>query len=111
MVVSRYGESTVVVQLKYVSGCGKSTIKVRQKYAGSKRYVRLKYGKSTVKYGKSTVLYGKFFLAPTVPVCIFFGRTVCLTARLLQLIKNTSPNQLHFWTEHVQSIVKVKNEV
>ena len=36
MVVSRYGESTEVVQLKYVSGCGKSTIKVRWKYAGSK---------------------------------------------------------------------------
>ena len=52
--------------LKYVSRCGKSTIKVRRKYAGSKAQVRLKNGKSTVKYGKSTVLYGNFFLAPTV---------------------------------------------
>ena len=66
MVVSWYGESTAVVQLQYVSGCGKSTIKVRRKYEGSKAYVRLKYSKSTVKYGKSTVLYGNFFLAPTV---------------------------------------------
>ena len=54
------------MRLKYVSGCGKSTIKVRRKYAGSKAEVRLKNGKSTVKYGKSTVLYGNFFLAPTV---------------------------------------------
>ena len=61
MVVSWYGESTEVVRLKYVSGCGKSTIKVRRKYAGSKAEVRLKNGKSTVKYGKSTVLYGNFF--------------------------------------------------
>ena len=67
MVVSQYGESTAVVRLLYVSGCGKSTIKVRQKYAGSKAYIRLKHGESTVKYGKSTVLYGNFFLAPTVP--------------------------------------------
>ena len=63
----------MVVRLQYVSGCGKSTIKVRRKYAESKVYIRLKYGKSTVKYGKSTVkygkstvLYGNFFLAPTV---------------------------------------------
>ena len=56
-----YGESTAVVQLQYISGCGKSTIKVRQKYVESKAYVRLKYGKSTVKYGKSTVLYGNLF--------------------------------------------------
>ena len=34
--MSRYGESTEVVRLKYVGGCGKSTIKVRRKYAGSK---------------------------------------------------------------------------
>ena len=45
----------------YVSGCGKSTIKVRQKYAESKAYVWL-------KYSKSTVLYRNFFLAPTVIV-------------------------------------------
>ena len=63
--MSWYGESTEVVRLKYVSGCGKSTIKVRRKYAGSKAEW-LKNGKSTVKYGKSTVLYGNFFLAPTV---------------------------------------------
>ena len=61
MVVSRYGESTAVVHLQYVSGCGKSTIKVWWKYTGSKAYVWLKYGTSTVKYGKSTVLYGNFF--------------------------------------------------
>ena len=66
MVVSQYGESTAVVQLQYVNGCGKSMIKVRWKYAGSKAYVWLKYGKSTVKYDKSTVLYRNFFLAPTV---------------------------------------------
>ena len=66
MVVSRYGESTEVVRLKYVSGCGKSTIKVWRKYAGSKASVRLRNGKSTVRYGKSTVLYGNFFWAPTV---------------------------------------------
>ena len=47
------------MQLQYVSGCGKSTIKVRWNYAESKAYVRLKYGKSTVKYGKSTIQYGK----------------------------------------------------
>ena len=50
-----------VVRLQYVSGCGKSTIKVRRKYAGSKVYIRLKYDKSTVNYGKSIVLYGNFF--------------------------------------------------
>ena len=50
MVVSRYGESTEVVRLKYVSRCGKSTIKVWRKYAGSKAQVRLKNSKSTVKY-------------------------------------------------------------
>ena len=65
----QYGESTAVLQLQYVSGCGKSAIKVRRKYVESKAYIRLKYGKSTVKYSKSTVLYGNFFLAPTV---IFF---------------------------------------
>ena len=54
------------MRLHYVNGCGKSTIKVRRKYAGSKAYVRLKYGESTVKYGKSTVLYGIFFGAYTV---------------------------------------------
>ena len=54
------------MRLQYVSGCGKSTIKVWRKYVESKAYVRLKYGKSTVKYGKSTVLYGNFILAPTV---------------------------------------------
>ena len=59
MVVSQYGESTAVVRLQYVSGCGRTTIKVRRKYAESKAYVRL-------KHGKSTVLYGNFFLAPTV---------------------------------------------
>ena len=48
-----------VVQLQYVSGCGKSTIKVWRKYAVSKAQVRL-------KYGKSIVLYGNFFLAHTV---------------------------------------------
>ena len=42
----------VVVRLQYVSGCSKSTNKVRRKYAGSKAYVRLKYGKSTVKYSQ-----------------------------------------------------------
>ena len=62
MVVSQYKESTAVVKLQYVSRCGRSMIKVWQKYVGSKAYVRLKYGKSTVKYGKSTVLYGNFFL-------------------------------------------------
>ena len=56
----------MIVRLQYVSGCGKSTIKVQRKYAESKAYVQLKYGKSTVKYGKSTVLYGIFFWAPTV---------------------------------------------
>ena len=61
MVVSRYGESTAVVRLQYVSGCGKSKIKVRRKYTGCKRYIPLKYGKSKVKCGKSTVLYGNFF--------------------------------------------------
>ena len=61
MVVLQDGENTAVVRLQYVSGCGKSTIKVRQKYAGSKAYVQLKYSKSTVKYGKSIVLYGNFF--------------------------------------------------
>ena len=45
----------MVVRLQYVSGCGKSTIKVWRKYAESKAYVRLKYGKSTVQYSKSTV--------------------------------------------------------
>ena len=55
-----------VVRLQYVSGCGKSTTKVRQKYAKSKAYVWLKFGKSTVKDSKSTVLYGNFILAPTV---------------------------------------------
>ena len=39
--------------------CGYSTlvgaVKVRLRYAGSKVYVRLKYGKSTVKYSKGTV--------------------------------------------------------
>ena len=54
MVVSRYGDSTAVVQLQYVSGFGKSTIKVQRKYAGSKAYVQL-------KYGESTALYGNFF--------------------------------------------------
>ena len=57
----RYGENTAVVRLQYVSGCGKSMIKVQRKYAGSKAYVRLECGKSIVKYGKSTVLYGNFF--------------------------------------------------
>ena len=56
-----YGESMAVVLLQYVSGCGKYTIKVRRKYAESKAYVWLKFGKSTVKYNKSTVLYGNFF--------------------------------------------------
>ena len=65
MVMSRYGESTAVVQLQYVSGCGKSTIKIRRKDAESKAYIRLKYGKSTVKYGKITVLYGNL---PTVHI-------------------------------------------
>ena len=45
--------------LRYISGCGKSTIKVRWKYVESKAYVRF-------KYGKNTVLYGNFLLAPTV---------------------------------------------
>ena len=64
MIVSQYGESTEVVRLQYVSGCGKSTIKVRRKYVGSEASeacVRLKYGKSTVKYGKSTVLYSTVY--------------------------------------------------
>ena len=43
MVMSRYGESTAVVQLQYVSGCGKSMIVVWRKYAGSNAYVRFKY--------------------------------------------------------------------
>ena len=51
----------VVVQLQCVSGCGKSMIKVQQKYGESKAYVQLKYGKSTVRYSKSIVLYGNFF--------------------------------------------------
>ena len=37
-----------------------------------------------------------------------------LSARLLGVTKNTYlelPNQIHFWTEHDRSIVKVKNEV
>ena len=67
MVVSWYGESTAVVRLEYVSGCGKSTIKLRQKYAGSKAYVWLKYCKSSVKYDKSTVLYVNFFGAYCTP--------------------------------------------
>ena len=49
IIVSRYRESTAVVQVQHVSGCGKSTIKVRRKYAGSKAYVRLKYGKLKVQ--------------------------------------------------------------
>ena len=53
----RYSESTAVVLLQCISGCGKSTIKVRQKYAESKAYVRLKYGKSTVKYGTVRKLF------------------------------------------------------
>ena len=58
MVVSWYGESTEVVRLKYVSGCGKSTIKVRQRYAGSKAYTvkkTVKVQSSTVKVQSSTV--------------------------------------------------------
>ena len=54
-----FDKFTAVVRLQYVNGCGKSTIKVRRKYAESKAHVRLKYGKSTVTYGKSTALYGK----------------------------------------------------
>ena len=68
----QYGESTAVVRLQYVSGCGKSTIKVRRKYVESKAYVRLKYGKRRVKHGKSTVLYGNFILAPTVNTLNYF---------------------------------------
>ena len=60
----QYRESTAVVQLQYVIGCSKSTIKVRQKYVESKAYVQLKCSKSTVKCGKSTVLYENFFWAP-----------------------------------------------
>ena len=37
-----------VVRLQYVSGCSKSTIKVRQKYTESKAHVWLKY--SQVRY-------------------------------------------------------------
>ena len=40
VVVSWYGESMVVVWLQYVSGCGKSTIKVQWKYTGSKVEIR-----------------------------------------------------------------------
>ena len=40
------------VRLKYVSGCGKSTIRVWRKYAGSKA---CKYGKKTVKVQSGTV--------------------------------------------------------
>ena len=58
------------VWLQYISGCGKSTIKVRRKYAVSKAHVRLKYSRSTVKYGKNIVLYGNFFLAPIVGILI-----------------------------------------
>ena len=58
----------VVVRLQCISGCGKSMIKVQQKYAESKAYVWLKYGKSTVRYGKSIVLYGNFFLALTIHI-------------------------------------------
>ena len=32
-----------VVWLQYVSGCGKSTIKVRRKYVVSKAHVQLQY--------------------------------------------------------------------
>ena len=56
-----YGESMAVVQSQYISGCSKSLIKVRRKYAVSKEQVRLGYGKSTVKYDKSIVLYGNYF--------------------------------------------------
>ena len=42
--------------------------------------------------------------------CLY--RLNSLTARLLRLIKYLPlPNQLHYWTRHVQSIVKVKNQV
>ena len=50
IVVSRYGEITEVVRLKYVSGCGKSTIKV---YGRSTREVSTV--KKTVKVQSSTV--------------------------------------------------------
>ena len=49
-------------RLQYVSGLGKSMINVRRKYAESKAYICLKYGKSIVKYSKSTVLVWKLFL-------------------------------------------------
>ena len=73
----RYGESTAVVQLQYVSGCSKSMIKVWRKYAESKAYVRLKYSISTVKYGKSTVLYGNFFLAPMYCMYMVAAQQTC----------------------------------
>ena len=50
-----------VVRLQYISGCDNSTIKVWRKYAESKAYVQLKYGKNKVKYGKSTVTVRKLF--------------------------------------------------
>ena len=48
----QYGKITVGVWLQYISECGKSTIKVRRKYAVSKAQVQLQYGISIVKYGK-----------------------------------------------------------
>ena len=60
-----YGESSTVVWLQYVGGCGTSTIKVRRKYAESKAYVllnTLKVQSSTVKVQYCT----KTFFAPTV---------------------------------------------
>ena len=35
IIVIRYGESTEVVRLQCISGCGKSTIKVQRKYTGN----------------------------------------------------------------------------
>ena len=67
MVAYGTGESTVVVRLQCVSGCGIGTIKVWWKYVESKAYVRLKYDKSTV----NTVKYS------TVRKLIFCAYGIC----------------------------------
>ena len=64
-----YGESTAVVRLQYVSGCGKS-IKVRRKYAKSKAYVRLNYGIMVkVQYCTET-FFGAYYITIVVPFII-----------------------------------------
>ena len=44
-------------------------------------------------------------------VFIFFGQTVSRSSSQTYKKYLPLPNQLHFWTEHIQSIVKVKNKV